>query len=40
MAVSFINKVKKEASAAGIKNNTKKSLKWFREPTKIHNRHQ
>jgi hypothetical protein len=31
MAGSFINKVKKEASAAGIKNNTKKSLKWFRE---------
>jgi hypothetical protein len=31
MATSFINKVKKEASAAGIKNNTKKSLKWFRE---------
>ena len=38
MAVSFINKVKKEASAAGIKNNTKKSLKWFPRPTKIHNR--
>jgi hypothetical protein len=31
MAVSFISKVKKEASAAGIKNNTKKSMKWFRE---------
>ena len=31
MAVSYFDQVKKEASAAGIKNNTKKSLKWFRE---------
>jgi hypothetical protein len=31
MAVSYFSQVKKEASAAGIKNNTKKSLKWFRE---------
>ena len=31
MAVSYFDQVKKEASAAGIKNNTKKSLKWFCE---------
>ncbi len=31
MAVSYFDQVKKEASAAGIKNNTKKSMKWFRE---------
>ena len=31
MAVSYFDQVKKEASAAGIKTNTKKSMKWFRE---------
>jgi len=30
MAVSYFDQVKKEASAAGIKTNTKKSMKWFR----------